>query len=77
MPLTQINSTVLDTLSGVNVTGNVLASSYVGGSVNVTGNVLANTVTAWALGGTITTANQTNITRLHKCTHWSSGGSLP
>ena len=62
MPLTQINSTVLDTLSGVNVTGNVLASSYVGGSVNVTGNVSANTVSAWALRGTITTASQTNIT---------------
>ena len=29
MPLTQINSTVLNTLSGVNVTGNVLASSII------------------------------------------------
>ena len=68
MSLTQVNSTVLTTLSSLNVTGNVLASSYVGGSVNVSANILANTVTAWALGGTITTASQTNITAVGSLT---------
>ena len=68
MSLTQVNSTVLTTLSSLNVTGNVLASSYVGGSVNVSANILANTVTAWALSGTITTASQTNITAVGSLT---------
>jgi hypothetical protein len=43
---TQVNSTVLGTL----------------GNLTVTGNLSANTVSAWALGGTLTTASQTNIT---------------
>lgn len=76
MSLTQVNSTVLTTLSSLNVTGNVLASSYVGGNVNVTGNVLANTVTAWALGGTITTASQTNITRVGTLSNLSVAGNI-
>ena len=38
---TQVNSTVLGTLGNVNVTGNVLASSYVGGGINITGNILS------------------------------------
>ena len=60
MPLTQVNSTVLNTLS----------------SVNITGNVSANTVTAWALGGTITTASQTNITRVGTLSNLSVTGNI-
>jgi len=71
---TQVNSTVLGTLGNINVTGNVLASSHVGGSVNVTGNVLANNLvggsvnvtgnilSAGAVHNSLTVNGNTNIT---------------
>ena len=85
MPLTQVNSTVLGTLGNltvtgnVNIAGNISASRYIGGSVNVTGNLSANTVTAWALGGIITTASQTNITGVGNLTAgtWSANTITP
>ena len=82
---TQVNSTVLGTLGNltvtgnVNIAGNISASRYIGGSVNVTGNLSANTVTAWALGGIITTASQTNITGVGNLTAgtWSANTITP
>ena len=82
---TQVNSTVLGTLGNltvtgnVNIAGNISASRYIGDSVNVTGNLSANTVTAWALGGIITTASQTNITGVGNLTAgtWSADTITP
>jgi hypothetical protein len=82
---TQVNSTVLGTLGNltvtgnINIAGNISASKYTGGSVNITGNLLANTVSAWALGGTITTASQTNITSVGNLTAgtWSANTITP
>jgi hypothetical protein len=60
---TQVNSTVLGTL----------------GNLTVTGNLSANTVSAWALGGIITTASQTNITGVGNLTAgtWSASTITP
>ena len=63
MPLTQVNSTVLGTL----------------GNLTVTDDLSANTVTAWALGGIITTTSQTNITGVGNLTvgTWSANTITP
>jgi hypothetical protein len=60
---TQVNSTVLGTL----------------GNLTVTGNLSANTVSAWALGGTLTTASQTNITGVGNLTlgTWNANTITP
>ena len=60
----QPNITEVGTLSSLNVSGNVSFGGSVAGSLDVTGALTAGRVSASTLTGTLSTALQTNVTRV-------------
>jgi hypothetical protein len=71
-----ITGSNLRTTGTLNVTGNILGAAITGSGLNVSGNVSANTVSAYALQGTITTASQTNITTVGTLGNLNVTGNL-
>ena len=72
----QPNITSVGILTGLNVSGNISSAVNNTNLLNSSGNVIANTVSAYALGGIITTASQTNITQVGTLTSLNVTGNV-